>query len=79
MWDFFTICQDKKFAKGEECAEVVSRGGDNVKSLTTSNLVSHLRANHQLCMEDFASIKTRSKAKDKMLEKKGLSQEDFQP
>jgi len=28
MWDFFTVCQDKKFAKSKECEEVVSRGGD---------------------------------------------------
>ena len=40
--DFFTLCLDKKFAKCEEYAEVVPRGGDSAKTFTTSNLVRHL-------------------------------------
>ena len=59
VWDFFTICQDKKFAKCEECEEVVSHDGDCAKTFTTSNLVSHLRMNHPNVYQRFCKCKDK--------------------
>jgi len=59
VWDFFSICDDKKYAKCAECSEVVLCGGGSSKMFTTLSLVSHLRASHPLVYQRF------SKAKDK--------------
>ena len=63
MWDFFTVCQDKKFAKCEECEDVVLCGGDCAKTFTTSNLVSHLRVNHPNASQRFCKCKERQEGK----------------
>ena len=77
VWDFFTICQDKKFAKCEECAEVVSRGGDNVKSFTTSNLVSHLRANHPIVYQRFCKHKDKKESQRQDFRKERMESGGF--
>lgn len=63
-------CQDKKFAKCEEYAEVVFHSGDSAKMFTTSNLVSHLKANHPVVYQRFCKCKNKKEAKDRMLEKR---------
>jgi len=62
VWGFFSVCEDKKFAKCEECSEVVSRGGDSAKTFTTSNLVSHLRANYPVVYRKFCESKDKKES-----------------
>ena len=57
IWDIFSICGDKKFAKCEECSEVVKCGVDSAKTFTTTNLVSHLRTNHPVVYQRFCKSK----------------------
>ena len=54
---FFTLCEDKKFAKCNECAELVSQGGHSSKTFNTTNLVSHLNVNHPVIDNSFCRIK----------------------
>lgn len=57
---FFTLCEDKKFAKCNECAELVSQGGhssDSSKTFNTTNLVSHLNVNHPIIYNSFCRTK----------------------
>ena len=77
VWDFFTICRDKKFAKCEECAEIVSRGGDNIKSFTTSNLVSHLRANHPIVYQRFCKHKDKKESQRQDVRKERIEAGGF--
>ena len=60
--DFFSICEDEKFAKCEECSEVVRRGGDRTETFTTTNLVSHLRTNHPVVYQRFCESKERKES-----------------
>ena len=53
------LCQDKKFAKCEECTEVVLPSGDRAKMFTISNLVSHLRTNHPVVYQRFCQCKAK--------------------
>ena len=79
VWDFFTLCLDKKFAKCEECAEVVLRGGDSAKTLnfTTSNLVSHLRTNHLVVYQRFCQCKDKKKSQRQDVRKENVESGGF--
>lgn len=44
IWKYFTIENpNSTVAKCKECRELVSRGGENPKKFSTTNLRSHLR------------------------------------
>ena len=74
---FFYYCQDKKFAKCEECAEVVLRGGDNVKSFPASNLVSHLRVNHPIVYQRFCKHKDKKESQKQYVRKERIESVGF--
>ena len=42
IWEFFSVCEDTKYAICNTYQMKVSRGGGSTKSYTTTNLVSHL-------------------------------------
>lgn len=74
---FFTLCQDKKFAKCEECAEVVSCGRDSVKTFTTLNMVSHLRANHPVVYHRFCKCKDKKESQRQDVRKERVESGGF--
>ena len=74
---FFTLCQDKKFAKCEECAEVVSRSGDSAKTFTTLNLVSHLRTNHPVAYQRFCQCKDKKESQRQDVRKEKVESGGF--
>ena len=77
VWDFFTLCQDKKSAKCEECTEVVLRGGDSAKTFTTSNLVSHLRTNHPVVYQRFCQCKDKKESQRQDVRKEKVESGGF--
>ena len=54
---FFTLCEDKKFAKCNQCAELVSQGEHSSKTFNTTNLVSDLNVNHPVIYNSFCRTK----------------------
>ena len=77
VWDFFTLCLDKEFAKCEECAEVVSHGGDSAKTFTTSNLVNHLRTNHPVVYQRFFQCKDKKESQRQAVRKQKVESGGF--
>ena len=47
VWKFFVIAEDIKYAKCNTFNELVPRGGGNMKSFNTTNLVNHLKSKHR--------------------------------
>lgn len=45
VWEFYNLCEDKKFVKCKICDIQISRGGIGKKA-TTTPLINHLRRNH---------------------------------
>ena len=75
--DFFTLCLDKKFAKREECAEVVPHSGDSAKTFTTSNLVSHLRTNNLVVYQRFCQCKDKKESQRQDVRKEKVESGGF--
>ena len=69
----FTVCTDKKFAKCHECAELVSRGGDNTKKFNTTNLVTHLKVNHPVVYNSFYKNKERKDSQRQVAKSGGFA------
>ena len=77
VWDYFTLCQDKKFTKCEECAEVVLHSGDSAKTFTTSNLVSHLRTNYPVVCQRFCQCKDKKESQRQDVRKEKVESGEF--
>ena len=73
VWEFFTVYEDKKFAKCHECAELVSRGGDNTKTFNTTNLVTHLKVNHPVVYNSFCKNEERKDSQRQVAKSGGFA------
>lgn len=71
--EFFSLCEDSKFAQCESCGETVDRGGKSTKSYTPTNLVNHLKKHHKEEFEKYA------KKKEENIEKQKSMKNDTQP
>ena len=60
IWEYFTISEDQRFATClcENCGQQVSRGGKDLKSYGTTNLIVHLKSKHS---ESFAKYEEKVK------------------
>jgi len=53
VWQFFVIADNNKYAKCNTCDELVARGGANMKTFNTTNLVNHLKVRHSEKFQKF--------------------------
>ena len=73
IWDHFKICEDEKYASCNYCNRDISRGGRNLKTYNTTNIVNHLKSEHKLpytryCEKKAAETeRTRTKRDTKQL------------
>ena len=63
IWVFFTVSEDSRLAKCKVCENEVSCRGQSTKSFTTTNLVYHLKIQHDEEYAQYNRLKADSKDK----------------
>ena len=63
IWVFFTVSEDSRLVKCKVCENEVSRGGQSTKLFTTTNLVHHLKTQHDEEYARYNRLKADSKDK----------------
>jgi len=65
IWSFSSLDEHSKYAVCDDCKQKVARGGTTTKTYNTSNLVSHLKINHQELYKRFEGLKAQERQDEK--------------
>lgn len=60
--NFFSIGEDSRYARCNECQASISRGGRTTKTFNTTNLVHHLQTKHGKLYTEFQKSAAQGKA-----------------